>query len=121
MSEQEKEEQIFGLLLERYEQMTSEEKAQRIFDAFQRGFAKTNVTLTRVEFLDLIPDELKENPTRRIRRTKVKKSIIDGFEFRTELAKLIPNYSIDEDNEGQIIIYTNMKETKNGNYKEMEK
>lgn len=40
-------------------QMTSEEKAQKIFDAFQRGFAKTNVTLTRVEFLDLIPDELK--------------------------------------------------------------
>jgi hypothetical protein len=40
-------------------QMTSEEKAQQIFDAFQRGFAKTNVTITRVEFLDLIPEEMK--------------------------------------------------------------
>ena len=70
MNEQEKEEQIFGLLLERHEQMTSEEKAQRIFDAFQRGFAKTNVTLTRVEFLDLIPDELKENPTHKEGETK---------------------------------------------------
>ena len=51
-------------------QMTSEEKAQQIFDAFQRGFAKTNVTLTRVEFLDLIPDELKENPTHKQGETK---------------------------------------------------
>tara|TARA_R110000823_G_scaffold170247_4_gene302750 strand:- start:4181 stop:4405 length:225 start_codon:yes stop_codon:yes gene_type:complete len=59
MNEQEKEEQIFELLLERYKQMTSEEKAQQIVDAFQRGFANTNVTLTRVEFLDLIPEELK--------------------------------------------------------------
>jgi hypothetical protein len=40
-------------------QMTSEEKAQQIVDAFQRGFANTNVTLTRVEFLDLIPEEMK--------------------------------------------------------------
>ena len=39
--------------------MTSEEKAEQIVDAFQRGFANTNVTLTRVEFLDLIPEELK--------------------------------------------------------------
>ena len=70
MNEQEKEEQIFGLLPERHKQMTSEEKAQRIFDAFQRGFAKTNVTLTRVEFLDLIPDELKENPTHKEGETK---------------------------------------------------
>jgi len=39
--------------------MTSEEKAQQIVDAFKRGFANTNVTITRVEFLDLIPEELK--------------------------------------------------------------
>jgi len=39
--------------------MTSEEKAQQIFNAFQRGFANTNVTITRVEFLDLIPEEMK--------------------------------------------------------------
>jgi len=44
---------------ERFMQMTSEEKAQQIVDAFQRGFANTNVTLTRVEFLDLIPEEMK--------------------------------------------------------------
>ena len=43
--------------------MTSEEKAQQIVDAFQRGFANTNVTLTKVDFLDLIPKELKENTT----------------------------------------------------------
>ena len=43
--------------------MTSEEKAQQIVDAFKRGFANTNVTITRVEFLDLIPEELKENQT----------------------------------------------------------
>lgn len=54
-------------------QMTSEEKAQQIVDAFQRGFAKTNVTLTRVEFLDLIPDELKSrqaHPTHKKGKTK---------------------------------------------------
>lgn len=49
----------------------------------------------------------------------MKKSTMDGYKFRTELAKLIPNYGIGVDNDGQIIIYTNLKETKNGNYKEM--
>lgn len=44
---------------------------------------------------------------------------INGYKFRTELAKLIPNYSMDVDNEGQIIIYTNLTETNNDNYKEM--
>ncbi len=39
--------------------MNSEEKAQQIVDAFKRGFANTNVTITRVEFLDLIPEEMK--------------------------------------------------------------
>ena len=48
-----------------------------------------------------------------------KNKIIDGYKFRTELAKLIPNYYLDEDYEGQVIIYTNLKETKKENYKEM--
>lgn len=44
---------------------------------------------------------------------------MNGYEFRTELAKLIPNYSIDMDNDGQIIIYTNLTETDNDNYEEI--
>jgi hypothetical protein len=44
---------------------------------------------------------------------------MNGYEFRTELAKLIPNYSLDIDNEGQIIIYTNLTETDNDNYEEI--
>ena len=61
-----------------------------------------------------------ENPNRnRNRRNKMKKKTIDGYKFRTELAKLIPDYSMDVDNDGQVIIYTNLKETKNDNYKEM--
>jgi hypothetical protein len=44
---------------------------------------------------------------------------MNGYEFRTELAKLIPNYSLDVDNEGQIIIYTNLTETDNDNYEEI--
>ena len=48
-----------------------------------------------------------------------KNKVIDGYKFRTKLAKLIPDYSMDVDNDGQVIIYTNLKETKNDNYKEM--
>jgi hypothetical protein len=44
---------------------------------------------------------------------------MNGYNFRTELAKLIPNYSLDVDNEGQIIIYTNLTETNNDNYEEI--
>jgi hypothetical protein len=44
---------------------------------------------------------------------------MNGYEFRTELAKLIPNYSLDVDNEGQVIIYTNLTETDNDNYEEI--
>jgi hypothetical protein len=44
---------------------------------------------------------------------------MNGYNFRTELAKLIPNYSLDVDNEGQIIIYTNLTETDNDNYEEI--
>jgi hypothetical protein len=45
---------------------------------------------------------------------------MNGYEFRTELAKLIPHYSLDVDNDGQIIIYTNLKENDNDEYFEME-
>jgi hypothetical protein len=45
---------------------------------------------------------------------------IDGYTFRTELAKFCPNYSLGEDNDGQLIIYTNMVEGENDTYKEME-
>jgi hypothetical protein len=44
---------------------------------------------------------------------------IDGDQLRNKIEKLLPNCSFDEDNEGQVIIYTNLKETTNGNYKEM--
>jgi hypothetical protein len=44
---------------------------------------------------------------------------IDGDKLRKQLEKLIPSCDIDVDNEGQVIIYTNLKETKNGNYKEI--
>ena len=44
---------------------------------------------------------------------------MNGYDFRTELAKLIPNYYLDVDNEGQIIIYTNLTETDNDNYEEI--
>ena len=50
---------------------------------------------------------------------KKRKVEIDGHDFRTKLAELIPNYELGDDFEGQIIIYTNLKELKNGNYKEM--
>lgn len=44
---------------------------------------------------------------------------IDGEKLRKKLEKLIPSCDMDVDNEGQVIIYTNLKETKNGNYKEI--
>jgi hypothetical protein len=50
---------------------------------------------------------------------QMKNKKIDGYKFRTKLAKLIPNYSMDVDNDGQVIIYTNLKEIKNDKYKEM--
>jgi hypothetical protein len=45
---------------------------------------------------------------------------MNGYEFRTALAQIAPNYQIDEDNDGQIIIYTNMKEIENDEYVEFE-
>ena len=44
---------------------------------------------------------------------------MNGYKLRTALEKLMPNYSIDEDNEGQIIIYTNLVETDNDTYEEI--
>lgn len=44
---------------------------------------------------------------------------INGYDFRTKLAKLIPNYELGEDNDGQIIIYTNLTEGAGDTYKEM--
>jgi hypothetical protein len=44
---------------------------------------------------------------------------MNGYKLRTALEKLMPNYSIDEDNEGQIIIYTNLVETDNDIYTEI--
>jgi len=44
---------------------------------------------------------------------------MNGYKLRTALEKLMPNYSIDEDNEGQIIIYTNLVETDNDTYAEI--
>lgn len=44
---------------------------------------------------------------------------IDGDQLRNKLEKLLSNCSFDEDNEGQVIIYTNLKQTANGNYKEL--
>jgi hypothetical protein len=35
---------------------------------------------------------------------------IDGDQLRSKIEKLLPNCSFDEDNEGQVIIYTNLKE-----------
>ena len=43
-----------------------------------------------------------------------------GYKFRTELAKICPNYQLEEDNDGQIIIYTNLKEIDNDEYVEWE-
>jgi len=45
--------------------------------------------------------------------------IINGEELRTKLEELIPTASLDEDNDGQVIIYTGLAQTKNGNYYEM--
>jgi hypothetical protein len=44
---------------------------------------------------------------------------IDGDKLRKALEKLIPSCDMDVDNEGQVIIYTNLKELRNGNYKEI--
>ena len=35
---------------------------------------------------------------------------IDGYLFRSVLAFICPDYAIDQDNDGQLIIYTNLRE-----------
>ena len=44
---------------------------------------------------------------------------INGDELRTAIEKLIPHASFDEDNYGQIIIYTHLKEVDNDVYVKM--
>jgi hypothetical protein len=41
---------------------------------------------------------------------------MNGYEFRTALAKICPDYAIDKDNYGQLIIYTNLMEIDNDEY-----
>jgi hypothetical protein len=41
---------------------------------------------------------------------------MNGFKFRTKLAQIAPDYAIDKDNYGQIIIYTNLMEIDNDEY-----
>ena len=41
---------------------------------------------------------------------------MNGYEWRTKLAEICPDYAIDEDNYGQLIIYTNMMEIDNDEY-----
>jgi hypothetical protein len=45
---------------------------------------------------------------------------MNGYKLRTALEKLMPNYLIDEDNDGQIIIYTGLIEGDNDTYQEMD-
>ena len=44
---------------------------------------------------------------------------INGNKLRKKLQKLLPYADMGKDNEGQVIIYTGLKETKNANYKEL--
>ena len=48
------------------------------------------------------------------------KKVIDGSQFRTQLAKLMPNYGMGMDNDGQIIIYTNLTDAPYDDYMEMD-
>jgi len=43
-----------------------------------------------------------------------------GYDFRTLLATICPEYQIEEDNDGQIVIYTNLMDDGNDNYVEFE-
>jgi hypothetical protein len=44
---------------------------------------------------------------------------MNGRLFRIVLGLIAPNYAIDTDNYGQVIIYTHKKETDDGKYVEM--
>ena len=39
-----------------------------------------------------------------------------GYDFRTALAEFCPDYLLGVDEDGQIIIYTNLKDDGNDNY-----
>lgn len=41
---------------------------------------------------------------------------MNGYKFRTALAKIAPEYQIEEDNDGQIVIYTNLMDDGKDNY-----
>jgi hypothetical protein len=41
---------------------------------------------------------------------------MNGYEFRTALAQICPDYAIDEDNYGQLVIYTNLMEVGDDEY-----
>lgn len=41
---------------------------------------------------------------------------MDGYTFRTELAKICPDYDIQEDNEGGLVIYTGLIDIGNDTY-----
>jgi hypothetical protein len=45
---------------------------------------------------------------------------MNGYKFRTSLAKICPDYQIEEDLDGQIVIYTNLKDDGNDNYIEFD-
>lgn len=51
--------------------------------------------------------------------TIMQKKKVDGEWLRRELERLMPECSLDEDNEGQVVIYTNLVETTDGDYKVM--
>lgn len=44
---------------------------------------------------------------------------MNGQKLRAALDKLMPNCAMEEDNDGQVIIYTNLIEDDNGNYEEI--
>ncbi len=41
---------------------------------------------------------------------------MNGHEFRTALARLCPDYLLEVDADGQIVIYTNLKDDGDDNY-----
>jgi len=41
---------------------------------------------------------------------------MNGYEFRTALAQICPDYAIDKDNYGQLVIYTNLMEVGDDEY-----
>ena len=42
--------------------------------------------------------------------------VMKGYDFRTVLALICPNYDIQQDNDGQLVIYTGLMETEDDVY-----